>query len=51
VATVDPIVERNRRRMVELLLELTAGEGFHTTILDGVKVRRSDRSDARTPVM
>jgi hypothetical protein len=37
--------------MVELLFELATGEGLHTTILDGVKVRRSDRSEARTPVM
>src|SRR5882724_985513 len=37
--------------MVELLSELTPGEGFHTTILDGVKLRRSDRNETRTPVM
>ena len=48
---VDPNVEENRRRMVELLSELTPGEGFHTTILDGVKLRRSDRNETRTPVM
>jgi len=37
--------------MVQLLSELTPIEGFHTTILDGVKVRRSDRNEKRTPVM
>jgi len=51
VATVGPIVEQNRRRMVVLLSELATGEGLCTTIQDGVKVRRSDRSEARTPVM
>src|SRR5216684_207544 len=49
--TVDPIVEKNRRRMVALLAELATSDGLHTTILDGVKVGRSDRSVARTPVM
>jgi AraC-like DNA-binding protein len=51
VATIDPNVGQNRRRMVELLTELTPAEGFHTTLLDGVKVRRSDRNEPRTPVM
>jgi AraC-like DNA-binding protein len=51
VATADPMIEKNRRRMVVLLSELTKGDGLHNTILDGVKVRRSDRSEARTPVM
>ncbi len=46
-----PSLEKNRRRMVELLNELAPGEGFHTTILDGVKLRRSDRNEPRTPVM
>src|SRR5205823_9777280 len=41
----------NRRRMVELLNELAPTEGFHTSILDGVKLRRSDRNEPRTPVM
>jgi len=45
------MMERNRWRMVELHFELTTSEGLHTTILDGVKVRCSDRSEARTPVM
>jgi AraC-like DNA-binding protein len=43
--------KKNRRRMVELLTELAPREGFHATILDGVKVRRSDRNEPRTPVM
>ena len=37
--------------MVDLLNELALTEGFHTTILDGVKLRRSDRNEPRTPVM
>ena len=37
--------------MVELLNELAPTEGFHPTILDGVKLRRSDRNEPRTPVM
>jgi hypothetical protein len=37
--------------MVKVLNELAPMEGFHTTILDGVKLRRSDRSEPRTPVM
>jgi len=37
--------------MVQLLSELTPIEGFYATILDGVKVRRSDRNEARTAVM
>jgi hypothetical protein len=45
------MMERNRWRMVELHFELTTSEGLHTTILDGAKVRRSDRGGARTPVM
>ena len=44
-------LEENRRRMVELLNELSPREGFHTTVLDGVMLRRSDRSEPRTPVM
>jgi AraC-like DNA-binding protein len=48
---VDPIVEKNRQRMVALLSELTPGEGLRTTILDGVHVRRSNRHVPRTPVM
>jgi AraC-like DNA-binding protein len=49
--SVDPIVEKNRRRMVALLAELATDEGLRTTILDGVKVGRSDGNVARTPVM
>lgn len=44
-------VERSRLRMVELLTALVPREGFHATILDGVKLRRSDRNEPRTPVM
>ena len=44
-------LETNRRRMVELLTELTPTEGFHATSLDGVKLRRSDRNEPRTPVL
>ena len=37
--------------MVELLTTLAPKEGFHATILDGVKLRRSNRNEPRTPVM
>ena len=47
----DPGLEANRRRMVELLGELAPAEGFHATILDGVKLRRSNLSEPRTPVL
>jgi len=43
--------ERNRLKMVELLTELAPREGFHCTTLDGVKLRRSNRNEPRTPVM
>jgi AraC-like DNA-binding protein len=51
VSAISFDVEKNRRRMVELLTELAPREGFHATILDGVKVRRSDRNEPRTPVL
>jgi AraC-like DNA-binding protein len=44
-------LEENRKRMVELLTELVPTEGFHATVLDGVKLRRSDRNEPRTPVL
>jgi AraC-like DNA-binding protein len=44
-------LEKNRRRMVALLTGLAPSEGFHPTVLDGVKVRRSDRNEPRAPVM
>jgi AraC-like DNA-binding protein len=44
-------LETNRRTMVELLTELTPTEGFHATSVDGVKLRRSDRTEPRTPVL
>src|SRR5690349_10972963 len=43
--------ERNRLKMVELLTDLAPREGFHCTTLDGVKLRRSNRNEPRTPVM
>jgi AraC-like DNA-binding protein len=43
--------ETNRLKMVGLLTELASREGFHATILDGVKLRRSNRNEPRTPVM
>lgn len=44
-------LEKIRRRMVELLAALAPREGFHETILDGVKLRCSHRNEPRTPVM
>jgi AraC-like DNA-binding protein len=43
--------ERERRRMVELLLELTTGEGLRPSALEGVKFVRADRRYPRTPVL
>jgi len=43
--------EKNRLKMVELLTELVPTEGFHATSLEGVKLRRSDRKEPRTPVL
>jgi AraC-like DNA-binding protein len=48
---VKLLMEKNRRRMVALLSELTSSEGLHATIMDGVQVRRSDRNVPRTPVL
>lgn len=44
-------LERNRRRMAALLMELTSEEGLRPTILDGVKLSRLERSAVRCPVM
>lgn len=44
-------LEMIRRKMIDLLLQLAPREGFHETTLDGVKLRRSDRNEPRTPVM
>ena len=46
-----PDREGGRLRMVRLLTELVPTEGFHATILDGVKLRRSNRNEPRAPVM
>jgi AraC-like DNA-binding protein len=43
--------ETNRLKLVGLLTELAPKEGFHATILDGVKLRRSNRNEPRAPVM
>jgi len=39
------------RRMVELLLELTPGEGMRPSILEGVELTRADRCYPRAPVL
>jgi AraC-like DNA-binding protein len=44
-------IEPDRRRMVELLSELTTGEGMRPSALEGVKLMRADRCYARTPVL
>jgi AraC-like DNA-binding protein len=47
----DQTVEERRRRMVELLLELTTGQGMRSTNIDGVKLMRAEESLPRTPVL
>jgi AraC-like DNA-binding protein len=44
-------MEVERRRMVELLLALTTGEGMRQSLLEGVKLIRADRCYERTPVL
>lgn len=44
-------IETSNRRMTELLNILAAGEGTRPSILDGVKLIRSDRSLPRMPVL
>lgn len=47
----DAASSRARRRMVELLLTLAPDEGYNLTALPSVRVLRSDRALARTPVL
>ncbi len=49
--SAEQTIERQRRQMVELLMELTTGEGMRPSILDGVKLTRADRCYPRTPVL
>jgi AraC-like DNA-binding protein len=44
-------LQRSNRRMTELLNALTTGEGTRPSILDGVKLLRSDRPLPRMPVL
>jgi AraC-like DNA-binding protein len=44
-------VEKNRRRMAELLSELTKLDGTRESLLNGVKLLRSSRAMSRIPVM
>jgi len=44
-------LEVNRRRMVELLGDLTSGEGLRRTVLDGVSLGRANRTYERAPVL
>jgi AraC-like DNA-binding protein len=44
-------LDENRRKLVELLLQLTTGEGMRRTILDQVKFTRADRYYPRESVM
>jgi AraC-like DNA-binding protein len=48
--SAENVAER-RRRMVKLLSQLTTVEGMQPSILDGVKLLRSNRSYPRTPVL
>lgn len=44
-------MEAQRLRMVELLLELTTGEGMRPSLLEGVKLTRADLCYPRAPVL
>lgn len=48
---VEIPIESQRRQMVELLLQLTTGEGMRPSILEGVKLSRAERCYPRTPVL
>jgi AraC-like DNA-binding protein len=47
----DSMIEFERRRMVELLSELTTAEGMRPSLLEGVKLMRADQCHPRTPVL
>ena len=51
MAATISVIESNRRRMAEILAELAPEEGFHTSVLEGVKLRRSNRNEPRSPVL
>jgi AraC-like DNA-binding protein len=51
MVTADQQLEMNRCRMKTLLMELTTGEGLCPTLLDGVKLARTDHNIPRTPVL
>src|ERR1700694_40420 len=45
------LIEENRRKMVKILAELSAGEGMRCTLIERVKLVRADRSYPRTPML
>ena len=45
------MIDQSRRQMVDLLRELTSGEGMHPSFLESVKLMRADRSYPRMPVL
>ena len=47
----DPASRRAQQRMVELLHALAPDEGYNLTALPSVRILRSDRALARTPVL
>src|SRR5258707_15771632 len=48
---LDPLMQRNQRRMKALLNELTTREGLHPTVIDGVNLARADSDSPRRPVL
>jgi AraC-like DNA-binding protein len=51
MALINSSFETSQRKMKDLLLDLTEGDGMRPTILDGVKLARADRGYARAPVL
>jgi AraC-like DNA-binding protein len=48
---MDTLLDANRRRMVQLLKELTTEEGLHPSNLEGVLLARANRSHGRIAIM
>jgi hypothetical protein len=51
MAPLNQQFELNLRKMKALLLALTTGEGLRPTVIDGVKLARTDHDVPRTPVL
>ena len=50
-ADVDTIHDANNKNMVQLLMEMTTGEGMRPTLIDGVHLMRTNQYTPLTPVL